>query len=327
MTTETPKIVVITPVKNEEWILERFLSVTSQFADHIIIADQNSTDASINICKQYPKVTLISNPGEQYDEASRQVLLLNFARELVPEHKIILALDSDEILAANAIHTLGWQSMLKAKPGTVLCFEKPDLYQSPFSCIRYETPWPIGYVDDGVEHKPKKIHSIRIPRPDYAQILHIHDVKVLHYGLTRMSSQISKMRFYSVLENVFSTTSVFLRRLVYSSNKDYKTLGKLESSPKEWFTGWEQLGIDMFTIQNQKYYWYDYEVLRYFHKYGTQKFWLDDIWNFDWESFRVYAQSIGVTDIPNKKLSFPPRAAKIIASAMTNLYSSARKFR
>ncbi|WP_260675883.1 MULTISPECIES: hypothetical protein [Nostocales] len=33
------KIVVMTPVKNEAWIVDRFLSVTSQFADYIIIAE------------------------------------------------------------------------------------------------------------------------------------------------------------------------------------------------------------------------------------------------------------------------------------------------
>ena len=90
--TVKPKIIVVTPVKNEDWILDRFLSVTSQFADLIIIADQNSTDKSIEICQRYPKVKLIQNNSEQYDEASRQILLLQTARELVPEHKIILAL-------------------------------------------------------------------------------------------------------------------------------------------------------------------------------------------------------------------------------------------
>jgi glycosyltransferase involved in cell wall biosynthesis len=64
----SPKIVVLTPIKNEEWILERFLSVTSQFADLIIIADQNSTDSSRNICQKYPKVKLIENKSDQYDE-------------------------------------------------------------------------------------------------------------------------------------------------------------------------------------------------------------------------------------------------------------------
>jgi glycosyltransferase involved in cell wall biosynthesis len=105
MMNQIPKIVVITPVKNEAWILDRFLAVTSQFADCIIIADQNSTDGSLTIYKNYPKVILIQNESEQFNEAERQILLIQKARELVPEHKILLALDADEILAASATKT------------------------------------------------------------------------------------------------------------------------------------------------------------------------------------------------------------------------------
>ena len=36
------KIICLTPVKNEGWILERFLKCTSLWADYIIIADQSS---------------------------------------------------------------------------------------------------------------------------------------------------------------------------------------------------------------------------------------------------------------------------------------------
>jgi glycosyltransferase involved in cell wall biosynthesis len=107
-----PKIVVVTPVKNEAWILDRFLSVTSQFADQIVVADQESTDKSVAICRKYPKVTVIQNNSSEFNEADRQKLLINKARELVPEHKIILALDADEILAANALKTTSWQEML-----------------------------------------------------------------------------------------------------------------------------------------------------------------------------------------------------------------------
>src|SRR5205085_11499412 len=109
---------------------DRFLQVTSQFADHIVVADQNSTDGSVDLYGRYPKVILIRNNSEEYDEADRQKLLIQKARELIPEPKILLALDADEMLAANAMRTSGWESMLKAKPGTVLCFEKPDLYFS-----------------------------------------------------------------------------------------------------------------------------------------------------------------------------------------------------
>jgi len=303
-------VVVVTPVRNEAWILSRFLSVTSHFADHIIIADQESTDESISICQRFPKVTLIHNKSNEYDEAARQALLIQTARELVPEHKIILALDADEVLAANALDTPGWKQMFEARPGTILCFEKPELYLTTSRCIRYERPWPIGYVDDGVEHRPTKIHSIRIPTPQSSPKLHVADVKVLHYGLVRDGAQNSKQRMYCVIEHVLRASPFWRRRLAYRSGMDWSTLGRLESSRPDWFEGWERLGIDMHTIPPQVYHWQDYEVLRYFAKYGTRRFWVDDIWNFDWEKCRTYARSINVAGMPDARITSPPGIIK-----------------
>lgn len=327
MTNHTPKIVVVTPVKNESWILERFLAVTSQFADYIIIADQNSNDGSPDICKKYPKVVLIKNDSEEFNEADRQLLLINTARELVPDHKIIFALDADEILAANAMKTLGWQSMLAAKPGTVLYFEKPDLFLTPYHCIRYSMPWPVGYVDDGIEHKPNKVHSIRIPRPNYATKLYINDVKILHYRLTRPSAEASKIRFYSVLENVLNTNNNFLsRRRRYASDIDWAEAGIVENSPLDWFDGWKKIGIDMTSISDTKYHWWDFEVLHYFEKYSPKKFFLDDIWDsefiwdFDWEACRKYAKSVGMNAIPDYEIKKPHRAFTLIIRLLTRVY-------
>ena len=68
---------------------------------------------------------------------------------------------------------------------TTLYFEKPELYPNPSRCIRWDTPWPIGYVDDGAEHVPRAIHSIRVPRPPGGQRLVLNDIKVLHYSFCR----------------------------------------------------------------------------------------------------------------------------------------------
>ncbi len=322
MSEQIPKIVVITPIRNEAWILDRFLSTTSYFADHIIIADQNSTDNSVEICKKYPKVILISSESDQWIEANRQILLIETARNLVPDSKIILALDADEILAANATESIGWQMMLKAKPGTVLCFEKPDLFASPEHCVRYDVPWPLGYVDDGAEHKTKKIHGMKVPQPDYAPRMYIHDIKILHYGLTRLDGQRSKVRFYSMVENTLKTNRAFSRRFMYSSHVDYRSRGNLEKCPKEWFEKWETLGIDMFSIPHYKYYWQDFEVLKYFKQYGTSKFWLDDIWDFDWEGFRLYAQSKDVKNIPESSIQPPPKAVLLGMRVLDSFYRS-----
>jgi glycosyltransferase involved in cell wall biosynthesis len=320
-----PKIVVITPVKNEAWILDRFLAVTSQFADHIIVADQNSTDGSPDICRKYPKVDLILNDSPDYDEASRQLLLIQRSREVVSGQRILLALDADEVLAANAMETLSWQSMLSAKPGTVLFFEKPDLYITPYQCIRYDNPWPIGYVDDGAEHKPKAIHSIRVPLPDYARKLHLDEVKVLHYALSQQTRQASKMRLYSVIENVKGITSFALyRRRAYSASKNWVRQGRLETCPIEWFQKWEDVGIDMCSLQQDTYYWQDFEVLKYFKKYGVKRFWLDDIWDFDWEGCRKHAQALGMPDIPLGRIMPPPKLLTIILSYIDRAFKMVR---
>jgi glycosyltransferase involved in cell wall biosynthesis len=284
------KIVVLTPVRNEEWILETFLKVTSQFADLIIIADQGSTDGSLSICRNFEKVYVISNPDQKYDEASRQRLLIQTARELVPGERILLALDSDEILAANARGTGDWQRMLSADSGTVLIFEKPNLYRTAESCIRYEIDFPGGYIDDGAEHIGAKVHSIRIPVSDGAPRLILGDIKFLHYALLRPKGQAAKLRMYSVVENLAKTKNVFQRRKYYDAKDNWEKHGRVEGTDPKWFSGWEQLGIDVRSIRDEEYYWQDYETLSYLTKYGSLRFWLDDIWEFDW---RELAESEG----------------------------------
>jgi glycosyltransferase involved in cell wall biosynthesis len=301
-----PAVIVVTPVKNEAANLDRFLAVTSRFADHIIVADQMSTDGSAAIAARHAKVTLIRNDANEYSEAVRQRLLLDTARALVRGPRIILALDADEILAADAIDSPGWHAMLAAAPGTVLCFEKPDLYRTTATCIRYRQPWPLGYVDDGASHEPKEIHSIRIPVPDAAPRLHVDGVRILHYGLVRLEGQRAKNRMYCVIENVRRTSPVWRRRAVYAANFDWTTRGQLGDSPREWFEGWERLDIDVTTVPPASVDWYDNEVLRYFKEYGVRRFWADDIWDRDWEACRQQARQSGLTDVPDARISPPP---------------------
>ena len=292
------RIVVLTPVRNEGWILDRFLNVTSRFADLIIIADQNSTDETVSICKRFDKVHLIQNTNPDYDEATRQILLIETARKLVPEEKILLALDCDEILAANALETSGWQTMLNAPRGTVLVFEKPDLYVDPDRCLRGQFDWPGGYVDDGAQHTPQKVHSIRIPMPTGAPRLIIRDVKFLHYALLRPRAQIAKRRMYCVIENISKTKTAYQRRRYYDARADLTKPLRPEASNPDWFRGWERLGIDMRTVHDQEYYWQDYETLDYLVRYGSYRFWLDDIWEMDWKKLAA--------DIGAKRISVPP---------------------
>ncbi|MFD3002766.1 glycosyltransferase family 2 protein [Pontibacter toksunensis] len=301
------KIIVLTPVKNEAWILERFLQVCSFFADHIIIADQLSTDGSLEIYKKYSKVKVIKNEKRVYNENERQLLLISTARRLYGLGNILLAIDADEILAANAMLTDDWQKMIEAPLGTVLYFEKPTFYKSTNTVIRYDgNGWPLGYVDDGAEHKPSPIHSTRIPTPSYAAKFYLKEIKFLHYALARLDAQFSKMRLYSMIENINCSKSLRVRRRDYNSKNDFKTEGdRHEISDSKWFAGWERRGVNMHTISGSDLYWYDVEALEMFKTYGVRRFYQDDIWEHDWEKMRVSLIKNGSKDLPNTPI-VPP---------------------
>ncbi len=117
----------------------------------------------------------------------------------------------------------------------------------------------------------------------------------------------AKLRWYSVVENLLGTCPpVFKRRLRYLNHLDFTWEGRVEQTRPEWLAGWEELGIDMETIDDPPFHWYDVEVLRTFARHGTRKFWLDDIWRFDWEACRQWALGQGYEGIPAEPVDAAP---------------------
>src|ERR1700722_19070133 len=325
---EKPKIIVLTPVRNEAWILPRFLATTSVWADKIIVADQNSTDESVEICQRFDKVVLVRNESPNYDEAQRQLLLIKTARELVSGPRILFALDADEILAANALETAGWQKILEAQPGTAIFMEKPDLYLSAEHCIRWrDNPFPIGYVDDGSAHHPQAIHSVRIPLSENTPRLVLDDIKVLHYACANSSLQKSKMRYYSVVENMAGASTPVKRRLRYRRKflDNFKPV--VEKSERGWFQNWEEKGIDMRNIPACEYTWHDIEILRHFSNSGAGRFYWDDIWYVNWEERRQYALKMGLSGMPVEPIRQPSQIGQLWRNFCADTYGVMRHAR
>ena len=119
-------VICLTPVKNESWILEKFLTATSLWADHIILADQNSDDGSREIAKKFPKVILLTNNGIGFNEFERQTLLINEARK-IPGKKLLISLDADEILSGNFANSSEWNKIKQAPIGTVVKMRKANI--------------------------------------------------------------------------------------------------------------------------------------------------------------------------------------------------------
>jgi glycosyltransferase involved in cell wall biosynthesis len=280
-------IIVLIPVKNEEWILSHFLRATEQFADLIIVADQNSTDHSRDICRNHDKVCLIDNPNPDYDEAFRQQLLLAEARRQVPTGAILLALDVDEILTADSLHIPEWENLHTAPLGTSLFFEKPDILHPPELCRRSSTPFLLGFIDDGSPHTGDLIHSRRLPVSSPPRDLVFKHIKFMHLAMTRPQEYWDRQHLYSVLENINNSKTLRQRVGAYSERLQRRAIYRhAVPTPVGWTDGWTKLGLSLRELPSSATNSYCRRVLEAFARFGTRRFFFDDIWARDWEAAR-----------------------------------------
>jgi glycosyltransferase involved in cell wall biosynthesis len=283
---ERPKLICLTPVFNEAWILERFLKCTSVWADHIIIADQQSTDGSREIAHRFPKVTLIENPSEAFNEPERQQMLIAEARR-IDGPRILLALDADEFITANFFNSPEWETILRAPPGTVIRFQWQDVLSDGLDLRYFRYHWapPIGYVDDGAPHQGRAIHSVRVPVPAAAPSLMPTQIKVMHYCMADLERFKSKIRWYQCFEHINLHRKPLDLYRFYHENL-FVSPSLIQPVPKEWIQDYERRGIDMSSLNREGVYRWDREVLQYFQTHGTARFKRLALWDVDWN--KVY---------------------------------------
>lgn len=275
-----PKVICLTPVKNEAWILGRFLACASLWADHIVVLDQSSEDGSRQIASGFRKVALLDNPALAFNECERQKLLLDAARE-IPGRRVIVALDADEFITAHWRWSPEWQSVLQAKEGTLVYFPLMNVMPGFRSCWRSHT-LPFGYVDDGAPHKGNHIHSHRVPVHATSPALHLQDVRVLHYQYTDWERMKSKQRWYQCWETLHQPEHrpAYLYRRYHQMDAISPDL--LEPFQREWIAGYEQAGIDMSSTRVEPAYRWDRDVLQLVATHGSKRFRRTAIWDIDW---------------------------------------------
>lgn len=276
-----PKIICLTPIRNEAWILDRFLKSASMWADHIIIADQMSTDGSREIAKRYLKVTLIDNPSEEFNEPERQRLLIKKAREIEGQ-RLLITLDADEIFSPDIFSSNDWHKIVSSEAGTIIEFQlanlAPDLKRMWYGA--YE---PLGYMDDNYEHTGNnKIHSGRIPYSEDHIKLKIKSIKIIHLQYTNWRRMESKHRWYQCYERIIYPQKSALDILrLYGHMYGIKSK-ELIPIPSNWNIKYNLLDLEILRNISKENNWFDDEVLELFDKYGNEKFRKLRIWDNNW---------------------------------------------
>ena len=315
-------IVALIPTKNEAWIIGRALACASLWADHIVVADQGSYDSTREIARSFPKVILLDNSNADFSEIDRQRLMIDAART-IPGDKVLVAIDADEILSANVVESDAWRNAVDASPGTVIAFAKLDLYPIPDTYCLHSVEdrgayLPFAYIDDGAAHDGGIIHTTRIPQPDNAPTVQLDDIVLLHYSMCNMRRFESKDRWYACFDR-----STFPQKSIVSIHRSNDWVDRLRAGFRvrptrtEWFDAYERAGIDVRGVDwetgsGMGWFWWDFDILRMFQRYGIDTFAMLDLWSVDWEAARQDGTARGFDGLPQSPIRPPRRMADIL---------------
>jgi len=300
---ESVKIICLTPVKNEKWILQKFLQSASLWADHIIIVDQMSDDGSREIAKKFLKVDLVDNYSLVFNELDRQKILIAEARK-IPGKKIFIALDADEILSGNFAENFDWKEIKNLAEGTSIYFKFVNLLPSKGKYWEGPSEMPWGFVDDGSDHNGLIIHSNRLPLSAKGTSFKMDNTVVLHYQFADWKRMESKHRWYQCWEHINDPkkSSIAIYRQYHHMHSIEED--DLKSIPREWFLEYEKNKIYLENFEGKESYHWDYEVINYLKYHGPEYFSRLDIWGKDWQKLTNNIENNGAINLSPKQNIF-----------------------
>ncbi|MCR5298052.1 MAG: glycosyltransferase family 2 protein [Paludibacteraceae bacterium] len=279
---QRPKIIVLTPVRNEAWVLPAFLKATSLWADHIIIADQMSTDGSREMYTQYEKAIVVDNHDEEMHQGRARQLLFAEANKIGGE-KILIALDADEFLSGAFKDTAGWKILMNSIPGDVFYSRRKDIYRKEeYLCTGYmfigihvsaeedltQNAYPDNYI-----HEPK-LPWPSVPHEEY----YLEDLFFFHIPFLNKVRNWNKSVFYMVstaTKQSYSMIRMYRQYFLQLPNKYLKISDE--------FTFYEKQGIDI--LQNIDFsdrgLYYLNVIKEYMKQNGYRYYSRLDIWTPD----------------------------------------------
>ena len=267
---ERAQVICLTPTKNEEWIIERFVKAAALWADCIIIADQMSTDQTVEIAKRNPKVEIVQNRSETFNENERQKLLICEARKHFGR-KLLIALDADEFLTGNFFDSQEWNEMLYAEEGTVFNMRWPFIKEGFREYWTTENSYQkFAVIDDGSPHIGTAMHSVRIPMAMHAKQIFLKDIQVMHFQYTDWKRMERKHLWYQCYEHIKNPQkSIFEIYRMYHHmyvKQQYKVI------PDDWFNYYDRNTIILKQNKQLTEYWWDNEIREFLTQYGSDYF-------------------------------------------------------
>ena len=283
MTLNRPLLVVVTPVRNEAWVLDAFLASTSSWADRIILADQHSTDGSREIAARYEKVILVDNDSPEMNQAVARLLLFQEVDKIEGD-KIVFALDADEFLSEGFETTAGWQRIMESSPNEIFSFNWLNLY-GDYGHFYYECDYlewaahfdpTMNIAHEYHQCEQRSVHEMRVPclPAEKARYIRIDDFNFVHLARLNLIRQDNKSAFYQVhtIANLSGRKSAVSLFRTY-----YPPQPKTEELRQEAFLNCPEIR-NLIKTDDVGQYYID-EMLTIFKREGLKKFLKLDIWD------------------------------------------------
>lgn len=282
-----PAIVVVTPVRNEAWVMDAFLTCTSSWADYILLADQHSDDGTREIASKYEKVKLIDNDFAEMNQAAAREMLFQEVDKIQGD-KIVFALDADEFLSEGFEKTEGWRRIMESEPNEIFCFKWLNLYGD----YKHVVP-NTGYMEwachfsQGIslaqeyhQFERRAVHEMRFPCLPTARASYIliDDIQFVHLARLNLVRQENKRAFYqvsSVAKLQKWMSAVGLYRSYHTSQPDTDSL---ENDVILYVARDGGDARAMVKTGDIGQYYID-EMVRVFHRDGYEKYLKIDIWD------------------------------------------------
>lgn len=283
MQPESPRLICLTPCRNEAWVIGTHLSGASQWADRIVLGDQNSTDDTRAVAAAFPKCDVVTNSAEGYDEGERHRVVFEAARRLFPgEKRILLAIDSDEILSANWATSPEWERIKQLPPGAAIYAEWANVNPDFATWFPLGGPFIIGVVDDGrISHSPGQFHVPRLLCDPHAPAFTLREIRLLHLQYTDAERSQSKNRAYQVQEWLVNPTRPI--RLFRRFNSTLKVRRRdIQALRPEWTRDFNRQGVRWDDIRKDGLYRWDKLVAEALVEKGPAFFRRLDIWDVEW---------------------------------------------
>lgn len=250
-------LIVLTPVRNEEWRIRGFLNECLSWADHVILSDQNSTDNTAEIASSYERVSVIRNDSEVFNELVNRRMLLSECRRRFGDC-IVFSLDADECLTSEILNHEVKRSLQHLKPGTGIQISHANLTDGMYWEVALD---PIAFVDDGrIPDVEEGIHFPRTCFRSFPEGIVRLPVLALHLQYLELGRYKSKMDWYQLLEVTHLGRQDFVSLYRQYHHFDSIRRGSLKPVPSSFVEGYKQRGVDALVMEGSTRPWWSTDM-------------------------------------------------------------------